>query len=1089
MATTCAACGQENPQEARFCLACGTPLAAPAAAPPADERRVITAVFTDVIGSTASAEQLDPEDVHARLSPYFARVRRELEGFGGTVEKFIGDAVVAVFGAPQAHEDDRERAVRAALAIRTAIDELNEDDPWLDLHVRIGVATGESLVTLARDPRAGEGIASGDVMNTAARIQSAAPENGVLVDEDTHRATVHAIDYQPVEPVAAKGKAEPVQVWEAVAVRTHPGRRAPSQVPFVGRSRELELLADLLAKVIADERRALCTVVAEPGVGKSRLLSEFEARAPADARVYRARCLPYGEGITYWPVSEVVKRAAGILQSDEADVVAGKLDFFLRSLPTESPDDLRTVAAAISNLVGASRTPAGTYAAEPITKAELHWGTRRLLELLSQNQPLVVVFEDLHWADETLLELLRFLVDGDTPAALLILGTARPELGERTPAIFVEGEDRHVVELEPLTGSESKALLGELAVEQELPAETLEALMRNAEGNPLFLEETVRMLAASPESEASALPVPTTLQALLGARLDQLPLEERSVAQHASVVGTVFWSGAVASLDGDDGENVADALRGLERRDVIRTQTRSSIVGEDEYAFKHALIHDVAYARVPKARRVLLHSRCATWLERLPGAQEEFVEIVGYHLEQACRAAGEIAHLHEPAPTLRAATALARAADKAERREGFREAGALYERALALLTKTDGDVALEVHLALLAETDGEVALDLHLKGARIQAAVGDLGNAHERLREVCRAAESTGRLDLRCAALIALANVNTKQGRAAESRRNLTDAVASAAEIGDRALQVRALYEFGYFAAWFEGASEAGIAQVRDALAIAESLDDRSLRIEGHMRIGTLCFNVGDLAGAQEALERAATLASELGSFRDQTRSITLLSPILYYRGQVDEAEQLALQALEWLERTADTYLQLQNLRELARYALARGDLALAEERLRTAVPIALEVGGWLVIEIYRFLVETLVRQGRIDEARELVAFAARNLPPEDAYAQAALCLAEASIATAESEQDRAVARFDEALRLLREQRMLTDLGEARIAFARSLRAFGDNAKSRDELKRAREAFARMDAHELVIQIDRELAEAVTGADALGPGP
>ena len=845
-------------------------------------------------------------------------------------------------------------------------------------------------------------------------------------------------------------------------------------MPFVGRSRELEILADLLAKVIADERRALCTVVAEPGVGKSRLLSEFEARAPADARMYRARCLPYGEGITYWPVSEVVKRAAGILQSDEADVVAGKLDFFLRSLPTESSDDLRTVAAAISNLVGASRTPAGTYAAEPITKAELHWGTRRLLELLSQNQPLVVVFEDLHWADETLLELLRFLVDGDTPAALLILGTARPELGERAPAILVEGEDRHVVELEPLTGSESKALLGELAAEQELSAETLEALMRNAEGNPLFLEETVRMLAASSESEASALPVPTTLQALLGARLDQLALEERSVAQHASVVGTVFWSGAVASLDDGDGENIADALRGLERRDVIRAQTRSSIVGEDEYAFKHALIHDVAYARVPKARRVSPPLPVRDLARSVfPARRRSSSRSSGYHLEQACRAAGEIAHLQEPAPTLRAATALAQAADKAERREGFREADAFYERALALI----------------GGTDGEVELELHLKRARIQAAVGDLGNAHERLREVCRAAESSGRLDLRCAALIALANVNTKQGRAAESRRNLTDAVASAAEIGDRALQVRALYEFGYFAAWFEGASEAGIAQVRDALAIAEALDDRSLRIEGHMRIGTLCFNVGDLAGAQEALERAVRLASELGSFRDQTRSITLLSPVLYYRGQVDEAEQLALQALDWLERTADTYLQLQNLRELARYALARGDLGLAEERLRTTVPIALEVGGWLVIEIYRFLVETLVRQGRIDEARELVEFAARNLPPEDAYAQAALCLAEASIATADSEQDRAVARFDEALRLLREQRLLTDLGEARIAFARTLRVFGDTAKSRDELKRAREAFARMDAHELVVQIDRELAEAVTGADVLGPGP
>jgi tetratricopeptide (TPR) repeat protein len=255
------------------------------------------------------------------------------------------------------------------------------------------------------------------------------------------------------------------------------------------------------------------------------------------------------------------------------------------------------------------------------------------------------------------------------------------------------------------------------------------------------------------------------------------------------------------------------------------------------------------------------------------------------------------------------------------------------------------------------------------------------------------------------------------------------------------------------------------------------------------MRIGTLCFNMGDLAGAQEALERSAALASALGSFRDETRTITLLSPVLYYRGEVEEAERLAMRALEWLERTADTYLQLQNLRELARYALARGDLELAEERLRTAVPLALEVGGWIVIEIYRFLVETLVRQGRVDEARELVEFAARNLPAEDAYAQAALYLAEASIATADSEQERAVARFDDALRLLREQRLLTDLGEARIAFARTLRSFGENANAQDELRRAREEFARMDARELVVQIDRELAEAVTGADGIGPRP
>jgi class 3 adenylate cyclase/tetratricopeptide (TPR) repeat protein len=1071
--TTCAACGQANPDAANFCIACGAALAPKAAGPP-EERRVVTAVFTDIVGSTATAERLDPEDVHSRLSPYFARARQELERVGGSVEKFIGDAVVAVFGAPTAHEDDPERAVRAALAIRAAMDELNEDDPWLDLHVRVGVASGEALVVLDRDVQSGEGIASGDVMNTAARIQSGAPQNGVLVDEGTYRATSDAIEYRPAEPLAAKGKTEPVAVWEAVGIRTVPGHRPPSRTPFVGRARELEQLEEIWTLVRLDRWPAMCTVLAAPGVGKSRLLGEFEARSLTGASVYRGRCLPYGEGITYWPVAQIIRRIAGILGSDGAEVISTKLGALLESLPTERPDELRTIASALANLIGVARTPAGTYSAAQITQAELHWGIRRLFELLAERGPLVVVFEDLHWAEDTLLDLVRFLTDGSTRVPLLVLGTARPELAERGPAILIESERRLVLELEPLTPTESELLVSGLAEAHQLPADSLEPLLRHAQGNPLFVEETVRMHMESPpaDDQRPAVPVPTSLQALLGARLDQLPADERTVAQHASVVGTVFWPGALGSLDGGDHEAIANALERLEARDVIRSRPSSIIAGEREYGFKHILIRDVAYARIPKGRRVVLHSRFATWVDDLPSPDEELVEIVAYHLEQACQAATELAHSPEPPPILAAAGALARAAVKAERREGFREADSFYARALAVL----------------GEVDGQDLVELQLERARTLAALGDLATAHDQLLAVAEAAASFGRLDLRCAALIAVANIDTKQGRAAQTRRNLTEAVAIASEIGDQALQVRALYEFARFVAWFEGASEAAASQLREALAIAEALDDRSLRIEGHMRIGSLCFNVGDLAGAEAECERCAELASELGSFRDETRSITLLSLVRYYRGQIDEAEELALQALEWLERTADTYLQLQNLRELARCALARGDLDLAEERLRKAVPLALEFRGWLVIEIYRYLTETLVRQGRVEEARELVEFAARNLPDEDAYAQAALCLAQASVATADGERAGAVARFDEALRLLREQRLLTDLGEARIALARALRSFGETADARAELERAREEFDRMDARELVAQIDRELMETVvTEADSVSP--
>jgi class 3 adenylate cyclase/tetratricopeptide (TPR) repeat protein len=1072
--TSCAACGQANPSGARFCLACGTPLAAEAAARPTEERRVVTALFTDIVGSTASAEQLDPEDVQARLAPYFARVRRELERIGGTVEKFIGDAVVAIFGAPQAHEDDPERAVRAALAIRAALDELNEEDPWLDLHIRVGVATGESLVTLGADPRSGEGFASGDVMNTAARIQSAAPADGVLVDEQTYRATSHSIEYLTAEPLSAKGKSEPVTVWKAVGVRADPGRRASSQAPFVGREAELGMLAQVWAKVRASRRRALLTVTAQPGVGKSRLLQEFDATCLEGCVILRGRCLPYGEGITYWPIVEIVKRAAGILRSDEPEVASAKLGALVESLETDELDELRTIAAALSNLVGAPRTPAGTYSAAQITQAELHWGLRRLLELLAERGPTVVVFEDLHWAEETLLDLIRFLMSGHEAVPLFILATARPELADRRPPFLAEGEDRHVLELMPLPSEASEALVRSIAVGR-LPAETVETVIDNAAGNPLFLEETVRMLAESPSSdgEPSVIAVPTSLQGLLGARLDRLPPHERAVAQDASVVGTVFWPGALAALDGGSDEHIGGALDGLERRDIVHTQTPSTIAGEVEYAFKHVLIHDVAYARVPKRRRVPLHCRFAAWLEDLPGGHEEFVELVAYHLEQACHAARGIAHSPEPPPIERAVEALAQAADKAERREGFREADAFYARAIAVLR----------------DADAEAALPLRLRRARIAAAVGELTGAHAELTDVAEAALERGRLDCRCAALVALANIDTKQGRAAESRRNLTEAIAIAEQIGDRHLQVRALYEFAYFAAWFEGAIEASADQLREAIAIAEGLDDRALCVEGLMRLGTLFFNIGDLPRAERAYRRCSDLASELGSFRDEARSITLLGLVLYYRGEVDEAERLALQALDWLERTSDLYLQLQNLRELARYALARADLKGAEARLREALPLALEVGGWLVIEIYRYLVETLVRQGRTEEAHELVEFAARNLPPEDAYAQAALALAQASVATADGERVGAVAHFDEALSLLREQRLLTDLGEARIAFARALRSFGDRADAEAELERAREEFARMDAREIVAQIDRELAEAVAGADGAGPLP
>ena len=1062
---TCASCGQDNPDIARFCLACGASLDAPAPPPPpSEERKLVTGVFVDVVGSTARSEELDPEDVRAMLGPYHARVKAELERYGGTVEKFIGDAVFALFGAPLAHEDDPERAVRAGLAILDGVDELNSEDSWLDLHIRVGITTGEALVMLDAKPGEGDWMAAGDVVNTAARIQSAAPVDGVLVGQLTYEATRHAIDYRDAEPIAAKGKAEPVPVWEVVGLRASPAPQR-ARLPLVGREAELKALRAVWQDVRGQGRAALVTVVAAPGIGKSRLLEELAEQVADVAAVHWGRCLSYGEGITYWPVIEIVKAAAGILGSDDAATTSLKLGALLESLPTDDADELRTMAAAVSNLVGAPTTPQGTYSAAEIGQAELHWGIRRLVELLATFRPLVLVFEDLHWAEPTLLELVQFLARGSAP--FLVVGSARPEIEETAAAFTASG--RAVVKLEALDAAGSEALLGRLLEGLALPRETAETLLRNAGGNPLFLEETVRMLEAAAAEGAQEIPVPTSLQSLIGSRLDQLPGGEKRLTQHASVVGAVFWPGAVAHLDGDDGD-IDSGLDALERRDLIRAHLESSVAGEREYGFKHVLIRDVAYGRLPKGRRAGLHLGFAEWVSGLPGGDDDFVEIVGYHLEQSCRLAREVPHSPVPAPDEMAVAALTRAGEKSERREGIREADRFYQRALDLL----------------GDQESEAALAIRLRRGGTQKALGELRRARDELAAVAEAAPRFSRPDLRGSALVALANIDYKQGRATEARERLTEAVAIASGIGDSRLRIQAVFELANLHAWFEGGDNAPLDDLREGVRIAEEVDDRALQVEGHMRMGFLLFNLGDLAGSEEHLSRCLALAGDAGSHRDEARVTFLLGLVKHYRDEPREAERLSRQALDWLERTGDSFFQIQNLRALALHALANGDLQLAEDRLRAALELGLEGGGWLVIETYRLLTETVVRQGRVDDARELVAFAARNVPDEDVYARAALLLAQACVATASGERSSATVSFEEALRTLEEQRLLIDLGEARVAFARALRSFGEPTGAQAELERARAIFKRMDARRPVREVDRELAE-LEGAGEPGP--
>ena len=1081
----CISCGQENPDVAKFCLACGTPMAtAPAPAPVevrTEERRLVTAVFTDIVGSTASAEQLDPEDVRARLAPYYVEARRELELHGGSVAKFIGDAVVALFGAPTAHEDDPERAVRAAFAVTKAIEELNATDEWLNLNIRTGVNTGDAIVILGSNPGEEIGEAAGDVMNTAARIQGAAPINGIVVGELTYEATKHAIEYEPGEPVTAKGKAEPVRVWEAIKARELPTRREVRRGTLVGREQELEKLLGLWEQVVSERLPGMATLIGTPGIGKSRLLEEIGTRIGAEGTAVWGRCLPYGEGITYWAVTEILKGLAGILQSEGAAEIAVKLGLLLESVGEDNLDELRTMAAAASHVLGVTTTPRGTYTTTEITQAELHWGIRRLLQLLAKRKPLVLVFEDLHWAEPTLIELIRYLAEDGPEVPLLIVASARPELRETMPALLRERERKVAIELEPLSAEVGHTLLGELLGPEALAdSSAVDALLKSTGGNPLFLEETVQMLTERGVvdstgwhlKEGEALPIPNSLQSLIGSRLDQLVPPERRVAQHASIVGSVFWSGAVAHLQGETGEaqhgELRQRLEVLERRDLIREHDDSSVAGEQEYGFKHIMIRDVAYGRMPRGRRAQLHLSFADWLEALPAVEDEFVEIVGYHLEQACLLNRAIARATIDPPIDRAVEALSHAGHRAEAHEGMREADRFYARALDLVEKA------------------ETAIELRLRRANMLVVLGQAQKALNVLGPIADEARAAGRLDLTCEALGYLAQIDHRQGRAAEALERLEEALKLAVQAGDRNLQVRAAFALASVKGDI-GAPDEALEELGRAISIAEEIEDRPLRVVGHLRAGSLLLNKGELAAAEEQLERCSSLAAELGSSRDEARATFMLAVIKYYRGDLAEAEVLGEQARAWLERTGETFFQIQNLIALSQYALAREDLPLAEQHLRQALPIALQEGALEAVDIYRLLTETLVRQGRLADAAELAEFAGRDVPEENPYASAVLRLAEASVATAQRESELAAERYAEAVALLEQLDMRIEVSQSRLAFGRALRELGDPAGAREQLELAHEACLAMGAIGLVAEVERELALVGSGAGISSP--
>ncbi len=746
----CASCGAENREEARFCDSCGAPLAE--AAPVREVRKVVTVLFCDVTGSTALGEKIDPESLRHVMARYFETAKAIVERHGGTVEKFIGDAVMAVFGVPAVHEDDALRAVRAADELRGGLAGLNEElelSYGTRLELRMGVNTGE-VVTGTE-----ERLATGDAVNVAARLEQAAQPGEILLGEETHRLVRDAVELEPAPPVEAKGKAEPLSAFRLLSV----GAEAPARrhgAPMVGRERQRKHLEDAFANAVAEGTCQLFTILGTAGVGKSRLVEEFLGTLE-DATVVRGRCLSYGEGISYWPVTEVVKQ---LLR--DADGVTGPLASVLGD----------------ENAAGSSE--------------DIAWAFRKLLESRAAEQPLVVVFDDIHWGEPTFLDLVEHVADLSRDAPILLLCVARAELLDIRPTWGGGKLNATNVLLEPLGPEEAGELIESLQDEQ-LEAGLRERILASAGGNPLFVEEMVAMVA----EDGGDIAVPPTIQALLAARLDQLDPAERGVLERGSVEGQVFHRGAVAALAPDEPQ-VDGRLITLVRKDLVRPEP--TVVADDEaYRFRHLLIRDTAYEALPKAARAELHERFATWLEEHGAALVELDEIAGYHLEQSYRYRVELGPLDDAAAEIgeRAAERLLTSAGRARERGDTLAAQGLLSRAVEL-------VPLENAYRRRAQLDLAVTL----------AELGDFARAAGLREEVTAAARAAQDERLLARAQLAQAEAqiqddpnSTMQGALALAE----EALAELERLGDEEGAVWALRLVGNFRGWLGSGAEAEV--------------------------------------------------------------------------------------------------------------------------------------------------------------------------------------------------------------------------------------------------------------------------------------
>jgi class 3 adenylate cyclase/tetratricopeptide (TPR) repeat protein len=1010
----CPGCGEENPEKFRICGMCGTPLHQ--SAPPPEVRKTVTIVFSDLKGSTNLGETLDSEALREVLTRYFDEMKRVLEHHGGTVEKFIGDAVMAVFGMPTLHEDDALRAVRAALEMKATLAELNRelDRRWgVVLSNRTGVNTGE---VVAGDPVGGQRLVTGDTVNVAARLEQACPELEILIGEPTYLLVRDAVQVEEVEPLELKGKSERVPAYRLISAGGIEMLRRHHEAPLVGRREELRTLRAALEAAASTTTCRLAVVVAQPGVGKSRLLLEFVDSVGSDVTVLEGRCLSYGHGITFWPLAEVVRQASGIGEDDDPDTALGRL--------TALAGD-RGIAERVGSLIGLVPE---TFAVE-----ETFWGVRRLFETIAAERPLVVRLEDLHWAEPSLLKLIEHLLHA-VEAPVVIIGSARPELLDGPAGPWVDS-DAVLLHLQPLTAEDTaqvvEAILGGV-LDETVRGRVFEA----AGGNPLFVEQMLSMLVDAghirhaddgwvPTVDLSDLEAPPSIQALLAARLDRLSPGERGTVEPASVIGQVFYRGAVRHLAADDVVPEVDpGLDALVRKQFVAPDPEH-FHGEDGFRFHHILIRDAAYQGILKRRRADLHERFAGWMDSITGLRAaEYEEIVAYHLEQAFQYREGLGPLDAHGLDLggRAAERLASAGRRAVGRGDIFAAASLLGRATSTLPPDDAR-----RLRLLVEL-ADVLLEQ-----------GEFAEADQALDQAIEGAEAADDVQLAAAASLGRLAV-----RFATDPEELDDEVLAEAA---RAIPV------------FEAADDhAGLARVWGLLAQvhgtaarfgeAEAAIERTIhhaRLAGDAELEMRShapYAIAALSGPMPvpaAIARCEELLRETdGDRRTEGVVLCALAQLHAMQGEHDDARALYARARAMLEELGVHVLAASVSLDSGPVELMAGNPAAAERELRRDHDVLSALGEkYLLSTMTGYLARAVQLQGRLDEALELAGLCEELSVEEDMESQALIRAVRAKVFAARGDHENARTLAREGVEFVRrtdspvmQADALLDLGE-----------------------------------------------------------